>query len=115
MTSTGDIAGRIEYLERLTRETGELLAELKSAREERDYWRNVVEKKDITAKSETPKYLVEMLFSHGWDDANWTHDDSPWRFDSIEEAQAEIDDLCRTFHDDPLFMHKPSDFRVVAT
>jgi hypothetical protein len=85
-------------------------AEFRSTREGRAYWRAVTEKKDITTKRKTPKYRVEMLFAYGWDDAGWSHDDSPWRFDSVEEAQAEIDDFCRTFH----FMHSQSDFRVVT-
>ena len=45
------------------------------------------------------KYKVECNFLGGWDDAGWQQTDPktgfeiPWRFDSIEEAEAEIDDF----------------------
>jgi hypothetical protein len=39
------------------------------------------------------KFLVEHLFSYGWDDAGWSSGNKPWLFDTREAAQAEIDDL----------------------
>jgi hypothetical protein len=38
------------------------------------------------------KYKVEMLFLYGWDDADWRVDGEPLRFDTIEAAQAEINE-----------------------
>jgi hypothetical protein len=39
------------------------------------------------------KFMVQQNFGYGWDDAGWTCDDTPMRFDSVEEAQAEIDEF----------------------
>lgn len=56
------------------------------------------------------KYMVQMEFTYGWDDAGWESDGEPWRFDTIEEAQAEINDLCESFPDGS---YHPEDFRIV--
>lgn len=40
-------------------------------------------------------YKVEMRYSYGWDDAGWCDEGKPWRFATKEEAQEEINDLCR--------------------
>ena len=108
VNSISDVTERIENLESRIRE---LIAETKSVSEDRDYWRTAVEESVVASNNKTTKYRVEMLFAYGWDDAGWSNDGSPWLFDTVEEAQAEIDDFCLTFH----FMHSPSDFRVVAT
>ena len=41
------------------------------------------------------KYKVLTSFSYGCDDV-WHSDDKPWRFSSIEEAEAEIKDHIET-------------------
>lgn len=105
--SISDVTERIENLESRIRG---LLAECQSARVELDRGA-AVEESVVASNNKTTKYRVEMLFAYGWDDAGWSNDGSPWLFDTVEEAQAEIDDFCLTFH----FMHSPSDFRVVAT
>ena len=38
------------------------------------------------------KYKVEQHFAYGWDDAGWTDDDEPLRFNTVTEAQEEIDE-----------------------
>lgn len=40
-------------------------------------------------------FKVEMRFSYGWDDAGWSSEGAPWRFETMQEAQDEIDSLCR--------------------
>lgn len=45
------------------------------------------------------KYKVERLFSYGWDDAGWSEDDKPMRFDSIQEARADIEETCQMTED----------------
>ena len=41
------------------------------------------------------KFKVEQLFISTWDDAGWTVDDKPQRFDSVEEAEAAIREFVR--------------------
>lgn len=43
------------------------------------------------------KYLVQEKFSYGWDDAGWTEDDVPLRFDTVEDAVDEISDHLTTY------------------
>jgi hypothetical protein len=42
------------------------------------------------------RYKVEMKYIYGWDDAGWTdetdEDSKPTRYETILEAQAELDD-----------------------
>jgi hypothetical protein len=38
-------------------------------------------------------FKVEMNFTYGWDDAGWTNNGLPWRFQTRAEAQQEIDEL----------------------
>ena len=64
------------------------------------------------------KYSVEYRYSYGWDDAHWTRGDGRnpeglerWLFDSVEEAQAEIDDFCSVPEPDKPYTKK--EFRVV--
>ena len=57
------------------------------------------------------KYSVETRYSYGWDDAHWTSGDGRWLFDSVEEAQAEIDDFCSVPEPDKPYTKK--EFRVV--
>ena len=52
--------------------------------------------------------MVECNYSHGWDNAEWNEDGEPWLFDSKEEAQAEINDLCSHMKD-----YDSEDYRVV--
>jgi hypothetical protein len=67
------------------------------------------------------QYKVEMQFSYGWDDADWHQpDDSPWRFDTKEEAQKEIDFFCEEMNAKRGSaerrageMYDPNDYRVV--
>ena len=59
------------------------------------------------------KFKVEMMFFHGWDDAEWTIDGIPQRFDSEQEAQDEIDEFIADAKEDGLKYDK-EDFRVVA-
>lgn len=40
-------------------------------------------------------FKVEMHFSYGWDDAGWQSDEEPLWFETRQEAQEEINDLCR--------------------
>lgn len=39
------------------------------------------------------KYRVEMKFAHGWDDAEWSENGEPLRFDTPEDADDEISDF----------------------
>jgi hypothetical protein len=60
------------------------------------------------------KYIVEQNFMYGWDDAGWLVDDKPMRFDSVEDAQAEIENHvfeCLVEFGDGHTM--ASDFRIV--
>ena len=62
--------------------------------------------------------MVQMLFSYGWDDAEWQDDDQPLLYNSREEAQAAIDEHCRDCADavargDMIDGYDPSEFRVV--
>jgi hypothetical protein len=64
------------------------------------------------------KYKVELNFSYGWDDAGWEDDDKPTRFDSIEEAQAAIDELITDVDEAVKLGHmtegyRKDDYRVV--
>jgi len=66
------------------------------------------------------KYKVEHNFIYGWDDADWHEgdDETPWRFDSIEEAEAEIDDFIKSTEEavESGHMDEPydrEDYRVV--
>lgn len=64
------------------------------------------------------KYKIEMLLASGWADAEWTEDDKPRRFDSIEEGEAAIRELCRDVHDAVALGHMEDEypldeFRVV--
>lgn len=56
-------------------------------------------------------YMVEHEYYYGWDDACWTlhqgRDVKPWRFDTREEAQEEINALCRDMG------YEPESYRVV--
>jgi hypothetical protein len=66
----------------------------------------------------TTKFRVEMLFSYGWDDAGWTKDDKPWRFDTIAEAEAEITEFINdcadaVAHGDMASGHSRDEFRIV--
>lgn len=67
------------------------------------------------------KYCVEYRYSYGWDNAHYKEDysmsifgtinDGQWLFDSVEEAQAEIDDYCSVPEPDKPYIK--TDFRVV--
>ena len=64
------------------------------------------------------QFMVQMLFSYGWDDAEWQDDDQPLLYNSREEAQAAIDEHCRDCADavargDMIDGYDPSEFRVV--
>jgi hypothetical protein len=64
------------------------------------------------------KFLVEHLFSYGWDDAGWISEDEPWLFDTREAAQAEIDDLIESVAEavavgDMSDEYDPDDYRIV--
>ena len=48
----------------------------------------------------------------GWEDC-WTEGDKPWRFDSREEAQAEIDEHVETSREELEDPYDPFDFRIV--
>lgn len=63
-------------------------------------------------------YKVEHNFAYGWDDAGWTEDDKPMRFNSRVEAQAEIDDHIRLTKEaaaegDMQSSEDASDYRIV--
>ena len=60
------------------------------------------------------QFMVEHNFSYGWDDAGWTDDDKPWRFDSTEEAQAAIDDLISETKAEGMDGYDAADYRVVV-
>jgi hypothetical protein len=52
-------------------------------------------------------YVVEHDFLYGWDDAGWLLEGKPWRFDTSEEALAEIRALCADTG------YNPEEYRVV--
>lgn len=52
-------------------------------------------------------YIVETLFTYGWENC-WTEDDKPMTFDTREEAQAEIDDIIESGLD-----YNQNDFRII--
>ncbi len=63
-----------------------------------------------------------MKYLYGWDDAGWTeatNDGSkPLRFESVREAQAELDDLfadvkAAVASGDMDFKENPNDYRIV--
>lgn len=64
-------------------------------------------------------YKVERLFAYGWDDAEWTIDGEPQRFDTKADAQAAIyehiadcsDAIRKGFMDGPA--PKATHFRIV--
>lgn len=58
------------------------------------------------------KFKVEQRIGFGWDDAEWTVDGQPMRFDSIEEAQAEIDEFINDCLDEGMIYHR-EDYQVV--
>jgi len=63
------------------------------------------------------KFYIEMCYLSGWGDAEWTEDDVPLRFDSVEDAQAALDehlDACRdaVARGDMSDGHDASEYRV---
>jgi len=58
------------------------------------------------------KFFVEHLFLYGWDDAGWTSDDKPLRFNDAEAAQAEIEDHCRMATEAGMSDYRPEHYRV---
>ena len=70
-------------------------------------------------KAPKPQYMVECDYAGGWSDAEWTETDAannekPWRFDTVEEAQAEIDDLIETVASNKdMEPYHAEDYRVV--
>lgn len=64
------------------------------------------------------KYRVERYYSYGWDDAGFSEDDIPMTFDSVEAAQAAIDDSIEAQHTAVAqgcmtCAEAPSDYRIV--
>jgi hypothetical protein len=59
------------------------------------------------------KFKVEMLFDYGWDAAGWMVDDKPMGFDSVEEAQAEIDEHIKDCHEAFGPGESAEDYRIV--
>ena len=58
------------------------------------------------------KYMVEHRYIYGWDDAGWSENDLPWRFDSVEAAQAEIDETVQAANEAGM-EYDAGDYRVV--
>ena len=58
------------------------------------------------------KYKVLTSFSYGFDDV-WYSDDKPWRFSSIEEAEAEIIDHIETTKERMEYTMERADFKIV--
>jgi len=52
-------------------------------------------------------YVVQHDFLYGWDNAGWSDDGKPLRFETREEAQKEINDLCQQMK------YNPEDYRIV--
>lgn len=68
-------------------------------------------------------YKVEMKYIYGWDDAGWTDEadegSKPTRFNSVQEAQAELEDLfadvkAAVTSGDMDIEENPADYRIVA-
>jgi hypothetical protein len=55
-------------------------------------------------------YMVEHLFTYGWDDADW-HDENglPWRFDTFDAAWSEVREFVQACPD-----YRLHEFRVVV-
>ncbi len=69
------------------------------------------------------RYRVEIKYIYGWDDAGWTdetdEDSKPTRFESVQEAQAELDDHFAKVRavvafGDMDIEENPADYRIVA-
>ena len=46
---------------------------------------------NVTIEEPKKKYKIQELMISGWEDPEWTVGDTPCVFDSVEQAQAEID------------------------
>ena len=58
------------------------------------------------------KYKVLTSFSYGFDDV-WQLDDKPHRFNSIEEAEAEIEDHIKTYKEEMNETVERVDYKIV--
>ena len=68
------------------------------------------------------RYKVELRYFYGWDDAGWTEETDEGskhlRFESVREAQAELDDLfadvkAAVASGDMDLEENPDDYRIV--
>lgn len=74
--------------------------------------------KPSKSKAKPRKWKVEHNYSYGWDDAQWTENDQPQRFNSKKEAEAAIREFIRDQHDavksgDMDEKYRRSDYRAV--
>ena len=58
------------------------------------------------------KYKVLTSFSYGFDDV-WQLDDKPHRFNSIKEAEAEIEDHIKTYKEEMNETVERVDYKIV--
>lgn len=66
------------------------------------------------------KWYIEHWYVDHWDDAEWTTDDGPERFDSREAAQRALDDFINDSRDaeeagDLFEAADPDDYRIKET